>query len=170
MSEFKETMGKQMVNKKFFYSNGLPRVMLGAACGDIAGSIYEWFNTKQKPERIMRANCFFTDDTVMTVAVAEALSESLAVLGEDRLNAEGAEDIIKKRLVEKMQSFGRRYPNAGYGGTFVNWIDSANPEPYNSWGNGSAMRASCPCTRRAWRWQKNSARCQQKLPTTTPRD
>jgi len=125
-----------------FYPDAMPKVMLGAVCGDIAGSVYEWHNIKHKPDKLINENCFFTDDTVMTVAVAEALAESLAQLGEERLNTKGAEALIKQKLTQKMQLFGRRYPRAGYGGSFVNWLISSAPAPYNSWGNGSAMRAS----------------------------
>ena len=131
-----------MKHDKLFYPDGLPRVMLGAVCGDIAGSVYEWFNIKHKPETLLNERSVFTDDTVMTIAVAEALAQSLEALGEERLKAPGAEESIKKSLIEKMQSFGRRYPRAGYGGSFINWIMSPHPAPYNSWGNGSAMRAS----------------------------
>jgi ADP-ribosylglycohydrolase len=102
--------------------------MLGAIIGDIVGSVYEWNNIKTKDFPLFSEKCFFTDDTVMTIAVAEAL-----------LNGGTADNFI-----DSMKKFGRLYPNAGYGGRFGIWVRSDEREPYNSWGNGSAMRVS-PC-------------------------
>jgi ADP-ribosylglycohydrolase len=100
--------------------------MLGAIIGDIVGSVYEWHNIKSKVFPLFRDDCFFTDDTVMTIAVAEALAKG----GK-------ASDYI-----EAMKKYGRLYPRAGYGGRFGKWLFSDDLEPYNSWGNGSAMRVS----------------------------
>lgn len=100
--------------------------MLGAIIGDIVGSVYEWDNIKTKEFPFFRDDCFFTDDTVMTIAVAEAL-----------MNGGRDDDFI-----DAMKKFGRMYPGAGYGGRFNLWINSNNRSPYNSWGNGSAMRVS----------------------------
>ncbi len=100
--------------------------MLGAIIGDIAGSVYEWRNCKtDDPETIglTKGGCEFTDDSVMTVAVADAL-------------------LRKRNYVETFKEWGRRYPNVGYGGTFFKWIKAEQVEPYGSWGNGSAMRVS----------------------------
>ena len=102
--------------------------MLGAIIGDIVGSVYEWNNIKTKDFPLFSEKCFFTDDTVMTIAVADAL-----------LNGGTADDFI-----DSMKKYGRLYPNAGYGSRFGNWVHSNAREPYNSWGNGSAMRVS-PC-------------------------
>ena len=102
--------------------------MLGAIIGDIVGSVYEWHSVKTKDFPLFGEKCFFTDDTVMTAAVANAL-----------LNGGTADDFI-----DSMKRFGRHYPNSGYGGRFGSWIHSDDREPYNSWGNGSAMRVS-PC-------------------------
>ena len=102
--------------------------MLGAIIGDIVGSVYEWNNIKTKDFPLFSEKCFFTDDTVMTIAVADAL-----------LNGGTADDFINS-----MKKYGRLYPNAGYGSRFGNWVHSNAREPYNSWGNGSAMRVS-PC-------------------------
>ena len=102
--------------------------MLGAIIGDIVGSVYEWDNIKTKEFPLFRADCFFTDDTVMTVATADAL-----------MNGGEKEDFI-----DAYKKWGRKYPDAGYGGRFVSWLSSDQSEPYNSWGNGSAMRVS-PC-------------------------
>lgn len=107
--------------------------MYGAIIGDIAGSKYEFNNIKTKDFPFISEGCAFTDDTVMTVAVARALLRSM----EEKRP-------FKPILVWEMRSLGREYPNAGYGGMFSSWLYKKNPRPYNSFGNGSAMRAS-PC-------------------------
>lgn len=107
--------------------------MYGAIIGDIVGSIYEFDNIKTKDFPLFQDRCFFTDDTVMTVAVARAL-----------LKARESKSDFKKILISEMQDFGRRYPGRGYGCRFVQWLQVQEPQPYNSYGNGSAMRAS-PC-------------------------
>ncbi len=104
--------------------------MLGAIVGDIVGSVYEWHNIKTKDFPLFRDDCFFTDDTVMTCAVAQAIMD-------------GGE---RDDFINEMKKFGRMYPDAGYGGRFGRWIFSDDREPYNSFGNGSAMRVS-PCAR-----------------------
>lgn len=104
--------------------------MLGAIVGDIVGSVYEWDNIKTKNFPLFREECFFTDDTVMTCAVAEAI-----------MNGGQKDDFI-----DAMKKYGRMYPDAGYGARFGNWVDGDDRGPYNSFGNGSAMRVS-PC---AW--------------------
>ena len=104
--------------------------MLGAIVGDVVGSVYEWNNIKTKDFPFFRKDCFFTDDTVMTCAVAEAI-----------MNGGQKEDFI-----DAMKKYGRMYPNADYGARFNRWLKTDNREPYNSFGNGSAMRVS-PC---AW--------------------
>ena len=100
--------------------------MYGAIIGDICGSVFEWRNCKTtNPHTVSltEPECRFTDDSVLTVATAEAL--------------------LKKRdYAESYKDWGRRYPNVGYGGTFYRWLGSTSLEPYNSWGNGSAMRVS----------------------------
>jgi len=101
--------------------------MIGAIIGDIVGSRYEHHNHKSKQFDLFARNCFVTDDTVMTLAVAETLLEGGS---------------IYNHIVGNMQSIGRRYPNAGYGGSFIRWLSSDDPRPYHSWGNGSAMRVS----------------------------
>lgn len=104
--------------------------MLGAIVGDIVGSVYEFNNIKTKKFPLFRDDCFFTDDTVMTCAVAEAV-----------MNGGRRDDFI-----DAMKKYGRMYPNAGYGGRFGTWLFSNERGPYRSYGNGSAMRVS-PC---AW--------------------
>lgn len=108
--------------------------MLGAIIGDIVGSRFEFDRGgKTKNFEFITDECNFTDDTVMTIAVAEALMNA----GED-----ADEKAVKKNLVASMQKWGRKYPNAGYGARFIHWIFSNHPEPYDSYGNGSAMRVS----------------------------
>lgn len=113
--------------------------MLGAIIGDVVGSVYEWNNIKTKDFELFKPNCFFTDDTVMTVAVAKAI-----LLTREKQGKTNEKISFKKELIEQMQDFGKRYPNSGYGGMFSGWLLSDNPKPYNSFGNGSAMRVS-PC-------------------------
>lgn len=97
--------------------------MLGAIAGDIIGSIYERFPIKSKDFRLFDSRCQFTDDTVLTVAVAEVL-------------------LRDGSYVETFRRYYARHPNAGYGGAFHVWARSTDPKPYNSFGNGSAMRVS----------------------------
>ena len=105
--------------------------MLGAIIGDIAGSIYEFNNIKTEDFTPFEGKCFFTDDTVMTVAVADALMS-------------GKRDPKKTEacMIKSMKKFGKSYPNAGYGGRFSAWLLNPDPKPYDSFGNGSAMRVS----------------------------
>ena len=102
--------------------------MLGAIIGDIVGSIYEFDNIKTKKFNLFSNEMFFTDDTVMTIAVAEAIMEG----GKPR------------HFAEYMKLYGYLYLDIGYGTSFAKWITSKESKPYNSWGNGSAMRVS-PC-------------------------
>lgn len=102
--------------------------MLGALVGDIIGSVYEFQNTKSTDFELFTPNSTFTDDSVMTLAVAKWLME-------DGVHT-------THHLIKCMQELGDRYPNAGYGGNFGWWLRQSNPAPYNSWGNGSGMRVS----------------------------
>ena len=97
--------------------DGNHTAMLGAALGDVAGSVYEWHNIKRKigKDELIQANSFFTDDTVMTCAVAAGLSEGLRLLPKDWLNFPNSESALFYAVQEKMQQFGRLYPHAGYG-------------------------------------------------------
>ncbi len=97
--------------------------MLGAIAGDIIGSVYEQHPIKTKDFPLFSPECRFTDDTVMTCAVARAILRGGAYLAE-------------------ILEIGRRYPHAGYGAFFYRWLHSENPGPYGSWGNGAAMRVS----------------------------
>ena len=106
--------------------------MLGAIFGDIVGSVYEIKNTKREDFPLLSKRSHPTDDSMMTLAVARAL-----------MNTWGrSDDEIRAELVRSMQQMGRRYPNAGYGRAFAQWLNENNPRPYNSFGNGSAMRVS----------------------------
>ena len=107
--------------------------MFGAILGDIIGSPYEFDhnNIKTKNFPLFSRNSRFTDDTVMTIAIAEAI-----------LYADGDLDDLADEAVASMQKLGRLYPYAGYGARFVGWVHSDNPKPYNSLGNGAAMRVS----------------------------
>ena len=97
--------------------------MIGAIAGDIIGSIYERRPIKTKSFPLFNDRCYFTDDTVLTVAIAKAI-------------------LTGRSYRQSLQEIGRMHPQAGYGGRFIQWLHSDNPEPYNSWGNGSAMRVS----------------------------
>jgi ADP-ribosylglycohydrolase len=97
--------------------------MIGAILGDIIGSVYEFDPIKTKEFKLFNRECRITDDTVMTIATADAL--------------------LNKYPFEKAyMEWGNRYPDAGYGGFFWRWLNTENPKPYNSYGNGSAMRVS----------------------------
>ena len=97
--------------------------MLGAIAGDIIGSVFERFPIKSVQFPLFSPLSRFTDDTVLTVAIADAI-------------------LNKIDYAITLNNFGREYPNAGYGSSFYRWIHSADSKPYNSWGNGSAMRVS----------------------------
>lgn len=102
--------------------------MLGAVFGDIVGSAYEWNNVKTKDFPLQTSFTRYTDDSVMTLAVAQWLMTD--------------PDHSEEGLVREMQRLGRGHFKAGYGGRFKAWVMSKEPQPYNSWGNGSAMRVS----------------------------
>ncbi len=97
--------------------------MIGAIVGDIVGSVHEWSQTKTTNFPLFVERTTFTDDTVLTVAVADYLLSGSA-------------------YVDKFHEYTRAYPDRGYGGGFRHWVESGSREPYNSWGNGSAMRVS----------------------------
>lgn len=101
--------------------------------GDMIGAPYEFDRgNKTKEFPLFSRGSQFTDDSVMTIAVAEALMDTIGK----------SDDEIRTALVESMQKWGKRYPNAGYGGMFYQWLREKNPKPYGSFGNGSAMRVS----------------------------
>ena len=102
--------------------------MLGAVAGDIIGSVYEFQNTWSTQFDLFTPWTRFTDDSVMTLAVAKWLNE-------DKTQS-------RSHLIRCMQILGRKYPRAGYGESFGFWLRQENPQPYNSWGNGAGMRVS----------------------------
>jgi ADP-ribosylglycohydrolase len=97
--------------------------MIGAIAGDMIGSVYEHYPLKSEDFTLFGPDNCFTDDTVMSLAVARALLEG-------------------KDYGREMKILGRKYPWAGYGGNFYNWLFEDEINPYHSWGNGSAMRVS----------------------------
>lgn len=108
--------------------------MLGAIFGDIVGSVYEGRNNRTKDFPLLIEESTFTDDTVMTIAIGDALLEAL--------EQDYDEAKIEKTIITKMQAYGRAYPYRGYGGMFAKWLEAKDPQPYHSFGNGSAMRVS----------------------------
>lgn len=105
--------------------------MLGAIIGDIVGSRFERHNHKSKDFELFTDQCRFTDDTAMTVAIAKAL-----------LECNGDYTDLSNHAIRCMQEIGQKYPNAGYGRIFYQWLHKKAPESYWSYGNGSAMRVS----------------------------
>ncbi len=98
-------------------------VMIGAIAGDIIGSVFEWNNVKTTDFELFSRGSRFTDDTVLTVAVADSI-------------------LYRGDYAKTLRMYGRRHPHAGYGEMFRKWLFSDTPLPYNSYGNGSAMRVS----------------------------
>ena len=105
--------------------------MIGAIIGDIVGSRFEWHNHRSKEFELFTPKCFATDDSIMTLAIGEALMRSQSDWCD-----------LDAQAVRCMQAIGRPYPNCGYGGRFHRWIYSDHPHPYRSFGNGAAMRVS----------------------------
>ena len=97
--------------------------MIGAIAGDIIGSVFESHPIKTTSFPLFSSYSRFTDDTVLTIAVADAI-------------------LNQKEYASALKFYGRKFPNAGYGMSFYKWLQSAENKPYNSWGNGSAMRVS----------------------------
>lgn len=101
----------------------MKNTIIGAIAGDVIGSIYEFNNTKTVDFPLFNEKCDFTDDTVLTLAVADCI-------------------LHKKDFAKTIWEYARKYPNRGYGGRFAEWIRNTELKPYNSFGNGSAMRVS----------------------------
>ncbi|MRI63873.1 dinitrogenase reductase [Ornithobacterium rhinotracheale] len=97
--------------------------MFGAVAGDVLGSIYEWHNVKEVNIDLLNDRCFFTDDTVLTVAIAQAL-------------------LTENDFGKSIRKYGKMYRHSGFGGRFKRWLDADERAPYGSFGNGSAMRVS----------------------------
>ena len=119
--------------------------MIGAIIGDIVGSRFEFNNHRSKEFELFTNDCQVTDDSIMTLAVAKAMMETERMI---TLSADESSDnneyysLLEKMSVKYMQEIGRKYPNCGYGGMFAQWVFSDQPAPYNSFGNGAAMRIS----------------------------
>lgn len=105
--------------------------MLGAIIGDIVGSRFEYRNCRNKDFELFNEKCFPTDDSIMSLAIAQAILIS---------NSDYSD--LQENTIKCMQELGRKYPHCGYGGSFHRWIFSDNPTPYNSYGNGASMRVS----------------------------
>lgn len=99
------------------------KLIMGGIIGDIIGSAFEWNNVKTTDFPLFSNRTTFTDDSVLTIGTMDCI-------------------LNQRDFTEVYQIYGRRFPDAGYGGSFFNWIFDENPEPYHSWGNGSAMRVS----------------------------
>ena len=97
--------------------------MIGAITGDVVGSRFERRNIKTTEFELIHEGCRFTDDTVLTIAIADAI-------------------LNDRSFTQAVKEWGQKYPHAGYGGNFTKWLHSESTAPYNSWGNGSAMRVS----------------------------
>lgn len=121
--------------------------MIGAIIGDIAGSRFEFNNTNDYNFEFFHKDCSYTDDTICTVAVADAI-----LRGSD--------------FGETIREWCLRYPNpmGAYGGSFNAWLHSSNPQPYNSWGNGAAMRVS-PC---GWAFKDEAQTLRAALASAAP--
>ena len=102
--------------------------MVGAIIGDIVGSVYEFNNIKTKEFPLLGTNSHFTDDSVMTLAVAEIMQKGYMT--------------DSGKITATFRKWGKNFINAGYGERFIRWLLSENPQPYSSYGNGAAMRVS----------------------------
>lgn len=111
--------------------------LIGAIAGDIIGSVYEWNNAKTKEEvEFFKNGCKFTDDTVLTCAVANWLMERNELTGD-------SEDLFEHHiLIKNLKNFAKKYPYAGYGGMFRKWFQGSEQNPMNSFGNGAGIRCS----------------------------
>ena len=107
--------------------------MYGAAAGDIVGSIYEIENLRSKDFPLFSAGSHFTDDTVLTAAIEEAI-----------LRWDAGDGELETLAVEELLHFFNAHPDAAYGGRFITWARGPEQKPYGSFGNGSAMRISFP--------------------------
>ena len=105
--------------------------MIGAIIGDIVGSRFEWDNHRSKDFELFTPKCFATDDSIMSLAIAEALMRAKPDFSD-----------LGEQAVRCMQEVGRPYPDCGYGGHFLGWMYADDPQPYHSFGNGAAMRVS----------------------------
>lgn len=126
----------QMTNCFYF-------VTCGAVIGDISGSTLEGKYDKRRPQQLIPPRGHFTDDTVLTCAVATGMQAALSRMDRSEiLISPSAQEEIKGAISESIRKFGLMYPHAGYGSSFKQWLFSGDPDPYGSFGNGAAMRCS----------------------------
>lgn len=121
------------------------RHMIGALIGDIVGSRFEFNNHRSINFELFTEDCFVTDDSIMTLAVAKAIMDTdKEFLTDNVIERQDAIYLnsLSQNTIKYMQSIGRKYPDCGYGSSFGQWIFSEDPQPYNSYGNGAAMRIS----------------------------
>lgn len=117
--------------------------MIGAIIGDIVGSRFEFNNYRKKDFELFTDNCQVTDDTIITLAVAKAImAANKTIKNKSEKTAENYYSLVANMTVKYMQAIGRKYPCCGFGGMFSKWVFSDKPQPYNSYGNGAAMRIS----------------------------
>lgn len=119
--------------------------MIGAIIGDIVGSRFEFNNHRSKDFELFSDDCEVTDDSIMTIAVAKAIMETDKIMKpslKEQANNFNYNALLEKNTIKYMQEIGRKYPYCGYGGMFNHWIFSDDPKPYDSFGNGAAMRIS----------------------------
>ena len=119
--------------------------MFGAVVGDIVGSRFRFNNRRTKEFELFTPGCFVTDDSIMTLAVAKAIMQTEKLIGateHDETFSDKYCVTLDQMTVRYMREIGRKYPECGYGGMFSRWIFSKEPKPYNSYGNGAAMRVS----------------------------
>ncbi|MCQ2237347.1 MAG: ADP-ribosylglycohydrolase family protein [Bacteroidales bacterium] len=138
-----------IITKSQSANNVMTPSLMGAIIGDMVGSIYEFNPIKTKDFPLMSQGMDYTDDTIMTIAVADWLMHD--------------EAHSKETLVDTMRKWGQKYPNpmGAYGGSFSSWLTSKDPQPYNSWGNGSAMRVSA-----VGYWSESLEECLELAKTT----
>lgn len=119
--------------------------MIGAIIGDIVGSRFEFNNHRSKEFELFTDECEATDDSIMTLCIAKAIMETEKIVNKRLDDYDFGDDyylLLEKMAIKYMQEIGRKYPNCGYGGRFAGWMFSDDPQPYNSFGNGAAMRIS----------------------------
>jgi len=119
--------------------------MIGAIIGDIVGSRFEFNNNRSKKFELFSDECRITDDSILTLAIAKAIMESEKILKlslASHFSNEEYSKILSKMSIKYLQELGNKYPHSGYGGMFKRWLYHKDPLPYNSYGNGAAMRIS----------------------------
>lgn len=119
--------------------------MIGAIVGDIVGSRFEFNNNRVKNFELFSDECHISDDSILTLAIAKSIMESEKILKFSLASHFERDEyckILKQETIKYLKEFGKKYPNCGYGRMFYNWVFNHNTTPYNSFGNGAAMRIS----------------------------